>query len=355
SERGWRRLWVAAVPLALYAAWWLWALKFDQGFATAENVLLTPSYAADSLAAAVAALTGLGIDLTEGIRPPTSPLPIGWGRVLAAVGIGLLVFGVRRTGSSTLLWGAAGLLFTLWIAGAVGYEGTVERSPDLPRFAYPIVIGLVLALAASFEGSVPSRRVLLGVFGLFAFALPANLWQMRDLGAFERTKSASSRAALAMIELERGVVARPGFDQLAVVKLPLPGSVYLDAVDRFGSIAYSAEELGAASEAVRLEADAALSKIVAPRIAPIDPKGLRCGGGGTEIEVPPGEAVLRSTSGGEVSLRRFADEPTIGIGALGPGGAGRIELPLDGASRPWIASVSAGTLEICAVNSAKGS
>ncbi len=345
SERGWRRLWVAAVPLALYAAWWLWALKFDQGFATAENVLLTPSYAADSLAAAVAALTGLGIDLTEGAR--LSPIATGWGRVVAAIGVALAIFGARRTGSpAKMLWGAIGLLSALWIAGALSYGGLFPRLPDADRNAYPVVIGLVLVLAASFQGSTPSRRGLLVILGLVAFALPVNLWLMRERGALVRAESELAQARLAMIELERDAVP-PGFVSGKVGRGPVSAGEYLAAADRFGGLGYSVAEVGAASPPARQQADETLGGIVSPRIVAVDEERLECAGGGSEAEIPPGGAVLRSEEGGTASLRRFADEPTIEAGTLA--------LPLDEASQPWIASISAGTLEICAVNSAKGS
>ena len=59
-----RRLWIALVPLALFAAWWVWALQFDEGNQSAANALLSPVWALDSLAAGAAALTGVGVDLT---------------------------------------------------------------------------------------------------------------------------------------------------------------------------------------------------------------------------------------------------------------------------------------------------
>ena len=61
SRRERRRLWVAIVPLALFAIWWVWAQKYGGRGQSAVNVLLAPSWAADSFAAACAALSGLGV------------------------------------------------------------------------------------------------------------------------------------------------------------------------------------------------------------------------------------------------------------------------------------------------------
>ena len=103
---------------------------------------------------------------------------------------------------------------------------------------------------------------------------------------------------------------------------------------------------------MRQVADETLDSIV-PQISPVEGRKPKCAAERSEAEIPPGGAVLRSESGGAVSLRRFGDEPTIEVGTLAPGSAATIALPDDGASRPWIASIGAGTLEICAVNSAK--
>ncbi len=71
AERGSRRIWRSLIiPLGLYAAWWVWALQFDQTYTIWANLLLTPAWTADSLAAAAAVLTGLGFDFSGGSTTP---------------------------------------------------------------------------------------------------------------------------------------------------------------------------------------------------------------------------------------------------------------------------------------------
>ncbi|MGH2962257.1 MAG: hypothetical protein ACRDL3_08705, partial [Solirubrobacterales bacterium] len=58
-----RRAWIFLIPLALYVAWWLWSLSQPaavEGQAKLSNLLLIPNFVADSLAAVLAAITGLG-------------------------------------------------------------------------------------------------------------------------------------------------------------------------------------------------------------------------------------------------------------------------------------------------------
>ena len=64
--------------------------------------------------------------------------------------------------------------------------------------------------------------------------------------------------------------------------------------------------------------------------------------------------MLRSEKGGKLRLGRFADEPTIEVGDLAPGQAGRLDLPLDTATQSWVASLEPpGELQICSLESAK--
>ncbi len=342
------RLWVAIVPLGLFAAWWVWALKFDGGGQSAVNALLTPTWAADSLAAACASLSGLGIDLTG--SPNLWNIDLGWGRIVAVAAIVLAVVGINRRGWTPLLWGALVFLLALWFAQALAYssETFAKRTPDLDRYAYPVAIGVLLVLAASFHGAVASRRTLLVIAGLLAFALPVNLWQLRERGAAIREESELVRARLAIVDLERDLV-----DPNQLVAGPeggivqKPAGAYLASADRFGSLGFSAAELAAASEEARGVADETSQGILGLALTPVEGGGLTCEGGSAEVVVPTGESVLRADEGGAVKLRRFADTPTVEVGALRPDQAASLTLPDDAAPQPWIASIDTGTLEVC--------
>lgn len=332
AEGGWRRLWIAALPLALYGVWWIWALKFDQGFTTAANVLLTPTYAADSLAAAAAALTGLGIDLSgEELSLPT--VAVGWGRIVAAAAVVAIGIGISRSRPTALFIGVIVFLSALWAAGALSFG--IFRGPDSSRLAYPVAIGLMLLLAASFPAPMQSRRILIGALGLLAFAVPVNAWQMRERGADLRRQSDLVRARLAVIELERAVVPPTYSEGFGI---PVQAARYLAASDRFGGLGFTLTELDSAPSDVRLATDETLGAIVSPRIVAASSKDLRCDSSSDEVELAPGGSIVRSEEGGALSLRRFADGPSIEVGILAAGEAGTVELPLDGAGQPWIAS-----------------
>ena len=339
-----RRLWVPLVPLALYVVWWAWAQQFDAGNQSFANLLIVPVWTLDSLAAGAAALTGVGVDLTR--EPVLWSVALGWGRIVAVALVVVAVLGIRRRGASPLLWAALTFLVVLFVAQALSYSWTAleRRTPDLDRYAYPIAIGIVLVLAASFRSWRPSRTAALAILALAAFALPVNLWMLRERGTQIRTESDLAKARMTAIEIERDVVppdlvatgSQGGF-------VTTRASDYLAAVDRFGSFGYSVPALSAAPEDVRTAADETLGAIVAPQLEPA--RGGSCTGGGP-VELG-GRTLLRSRTGGTVELRRFADTPAVTAGTLAPGQVAAIELPADSASQPWIASIAAGDLQRC--------
>ena len=356
ARRG-RQIWVAGVPLILYGIWWLWALKFEEDSQAAHNFLLSPVWAADSLAAAAAALTGLSIDLSS--EPDLQSIPLGWGRVVAAAAVVLALRGVRRHGASPLLWGATVLLCALWFGEALSHSlaGLTRRTPDLDRYAYPAAIGLVLVLAASFQGWRPSRRALVTMFALVGLALPANLWLMNERGKSIRAESDLARARAGALELGRDIVPDAfvfPFDPANACSrlvcggiIPPSAGAYLGAVDRFGTFGDGIEEFANASEEQRQVADRSLGSIAAPKATAVDVGNLRCGRPASEVPLPPGGAIVRAGSDGPLTLRRFAATPTVTAGRLRAGQPATLVLPVDAAARPWIASVRSGDLEIC--------
>lgn len=72
------RIWIAAVPLVLYAAWWL---GYHQPSMARQNLTAVPAYGADLAASAVGGLLGLSLDWgrallvagDSGPRPPAHP------------------------------------------------------------------------------------------------------------------------------------------------------------------------------------------------------------------------------------------------------------------------------------------
>jgi hypothetical protein len=336
------RLWVAVVPLLVYAAWWLWALKFDEGLTTASNVLVIPAFTVELLGAAAAAATGLGIDFSD---VEIAVVDSSWAPVLVVTVVALVAAAVRRRGASPVLWAA--LVFLLAFAASTALAFGPLRLPTSARYLFSGAVGLLIVIAAAFRGSRPDPRALAALFVIAAFALPANIWMLQERGKRMRSLSAQTDATLAMIELQRTAV---GPDFRVGIRVPIAADDYLAAVDRFGSPAPDAGELATEAPSVRMTADETLAAILAPRLRPL-PRSTICVGasdGSTELTVPAGGAVLLSDQGGSVRLRRFAQDPAIPVGSLAPGSPAVLELPADDSDVPWLASIGGGAeLSLC--------
>ncbi|MGH2961848.1 MAG: hypothetical protein ACRDL3_06615, partial [Solirubrobacterales bacterium] len=355
----WRRAWIFAVPLALYAVWWVWAAgsaASSRGQTKLSNLLLVPNYVADAAAAGFAALTGLGYDFTAS----PDEIPLGWGYVIAVAAVVALAIRVTRRTAPVSLWVALAIVLTSWVLGALAFNAL--RLPAADRFIYMGTVGILLVGTAAATGIRFSRFALVALFAVCAMSLATNLALLRDRGAAFRSSSLETRAEIAMVALARAHVD-PAFDVRAVIpsKLGLTTSTgdYLRILDGFGSPGFTIPELEREPEAVREYADRVLAgalELRAERSAGPRP-GDRCRvvraatpAGTVDLELPPGGARLRARdgSGGAIALGRFADTPAAEGGRLDSRAWAALRIPVDVSQAPWTASVS-GTraVEVC--------
>ncbi len=369
----WRRLWVALVPIALYAAWFLWARKFDQTQVTAEGVSGVFSGMADQLAAICAAITGLFrvsgnselANLIE-IRPE-------WGYPLALVLGGLVALHLRRAPRSIRFWTVAGLLVAYLALVAIGLDEA--RAPNASRYVYMGgVLGLLLLaeLARDIRWTTVAGLLAAVFLGL---SLLANAAELRAGGRLFEAEGATNRATLAALELARDRVdpELPVEDASTTHSHPdmlFSASAWFGAADEFGSPAYDDAELAVAGEQAREAADAELVRMLgiaaapatgAPPSAaqgrplrPISASGghasarggclsLRPDSGAMasfDFELPPGGFAYRVPSRAEVqvALARFGSAYASQLPAM-RGGA-EVAIPADGSTVPWRAQLT---------------
>ena len=342
SEGERRRLWIPVLPILAYTAWWLWALQFDEGLADATNLLIAPQYAADSAAAAIAALSGLGLDLDLEASANLSTVALGWGRVLAIVVAVGIVVGLRRRAPDGVWWATLTFLVVLWLASSLTYGPL--RVPDATRYTYPVAIGLVLLVAASFRGRSPQGVALRVLLGLTVVSLSCNLWLLRERGTQLRAASATTEVSLAMVELTRADVPLSSSES---IRVPVRALDYLRSVDRFGSLATPLAEVPDLSPLLRRQADKTLGVILAPMAEPVATETPCRGPSSQATELPPGSFVLEPTADSVLMLRRFADEPEIDAGPVNAGRPYLLRLPPDESDLPWIASAPGAELISC--------
>ena len=347
----WRRAWIFLVPIGLYVLWYfagprIHGLLFltDNGF-EAKNLLLIPSFVGQAAAAVAAAVSGLSYDFNE---PGTGDITYSiWGVVLATAAAVALAVRMRRGRVPRSLWAAIATLVAYWASTAVvsGREG-LGATPQAGRYVYAAAVLALLVAVEALRDRPLSRRAIGIVLCASAFALAGNIALLRGAAPSLRAYASSFRSQLTAIEVARRHVAPDFGPQTGYARFAIPegAGVYLSAVDRNGSFAYSVPELLDQPEGDREGADATVA--AAERIGLAPARTERPSGdcqtlapGGTATLGPPG-VVLRSGTQATVTIGRFADSPTVELRDLPAGRPYTLRLPVDESTQPWRVAVS---------------
>jgi hypothetical protein len=256
----WARAWIVVVPATLFAAWWLWARQFDQDTSLAlANVWLLPSFSLQSLAVVLAAMTGLSATLSgEGLNP-TIEIDAGWGRVLAVAALAGMAVRLARGRLPRGFWVALTALLTFWALIALSFGP--DRIPEESRYILPGAVLVTLVAGQALAGIRIPTPAAVAVLAVTLLAIATGIRQLHDGGLFLRDYSDRARATLAGIEAAPD--ADPGYEpradpELADIvpsQLPVQLGPYLDAVERFGSPAFTRGELQSEPAEIREIAD----------------------------------------------------------------------------------------------------
>jgi hypothetical protein len=342
------RLYVALVPLALYAIWWLGWGHTAESSLSLDNILTSPGYVFDAVSQVIASLLGLATPLTgDGVQP----VGLDWGRILLVIAVGLAVWRLRRLG---------GVPRALWIPLAIGgafwfltaFNENPLRAPTSGRYQYPGGVFVLLIAAELLRGVWVGRRALAGAAVVTGVAVFSGLVFLHQGYRSLRSASETQRAQLAAVEIARQTVA-PGLTLMSGFN-PIEAGAYLSAADAFGSPAYTQVELVSSPDSAHTVADKVLVEALPIELAPASrvspgaaagrgPVGRRCRtvkaspAAGTGSLLRPGEFTLkaRAATGAEVLLGRFSDGLPVDLGTLRPGPGGSLTIPADRSTRPW--------------------
>jgi hypothetical protein len=340
-----RRAWIVIAPLVLYAAWWVWSARFDQGETELSNIVDAPKTAFDSIAVSLGALTGTNSPIPASFGTDLTTL----GKVLAIIGLVALVVRIARGGLPRTIWVWLAVAGTYWALLAIA-----ARSPQSTRYLLVSAV-LVLLIAADCFRRPLSNRVGAALVVVALLPLPANIDAMmtgKDENVL-RTDIAKTRAELAMVELAGRrvdpayvVSADPRVAELGGgLYLGIPAGAILDAAEQNGSIAYSLDELAEQPEEIRAIADAALVGAIPVELEPSHSPGagLTCrttkprGKRPAVVPLGTGFNLVRVSGPGTplIGVRRFATSgPGVPIARLRPGGWAALKLPQDG-EKDW--------------------
>ena len=141
-----RRAWIFLIPAALYAAWWIWARKFDQeqsAISTSTTSTLIPKTTFYALAAVLGALTGTNpvIPATYTTVSPGSarrwPCSRRWRSPPAP----------ERRSIPRTLWAWLAVLLFYWVT-----MGAAARPPEGSRYLFFGAVGVLLVAAEAIAG-----------------------------------------------------------------------------------------------------------------------------------------------------------------------------------------------------------
>jgi hypothetical protein len=354
-----RRAWIFVIPGALYAAWWLWARKFDQEQSALDptNVSLIAETTFDAAAAVFGSLTGTNLVLAANYNTE-----ITWfGKALAVLAALALLARLRLGAIPRTLWAWTAVLLFYWVT-----MGAAERPPQGSRYIFFGAVGVLLVAAEAFSGRV-GKRIKAAVVVLVLLALPANIAQLRS-GHEDDTlhrDAEVSRTEFAMLELagdrvDPAYVVSSDANVSAVgggLFIGIPAGAYLRSVERNGSPAYSLEELREQPEELRRIADIALAGAIGLRPGAIrrPPAAGRCpifapasGSNSASFPLQPGQTLFGPAGAQPVTvgLRRFADGESGVLEEIPPGDWRSLEIGADAATEPWRALIDA-PMRVC--------
>jgi MFS family permease len=348
---GWRRAYVVAVPLALYALWYLGWGHDAENHLSLHNVLVSPRYVAEGLAASVGSLLALATIFDEAVGRST------WGYVALALLVALAIYArARGRRFSPGLWPVLAAAATFWFLA--GFNAIPGREAWSSRYLYVGALFVLLVAAELLRGVRPGRRALLAGGAVTLVAVGFNLVPLREGRDFFKAQTVLTRADLGAIEIAAGSV-EPGFrlpPEIAGTSFlnEIEAGEYLTAVREYGSPAYTAAELADAPEAGRKQADLVLANALPLSIEASAQAGSgaagRCvevpGGGPAAPPLPlrPGVTTVEFAPGGPgtIRLRRFArtEYPLVSEG-IAAGSTTRLNVPPDRSSRPWLLQAEA--------------
>jgi hypothetical protein len=359
GRRRWRDAWIVAAPLALYGLWWL----PYQDAPLSGTLIDVPGGVADSAAASISALAGLGGDTVPG-EPGTL---LTWGRPLAVLAAVVFIWRVVRVGRvPARVLALLTVLLSFWIATELS-RGDLS-TPYESRYLYVGGLFIVLIAVELARGVSPSWRAGLVLAAAAFAATVSNVGILRDGGEFVRREGQITRAVLGAVEVSRALVkpgevvsSLPGYPFLTV-----SAGSYFAAAQHDGTPAATPAELATQPWYARIEADRELIGIqrLAPRRATDDlpplvtrPTADDFAGGRLvrrracltlvaagradspaahlQVSIPPGGLLLKADEGpAEASVRRLADsfQP---VGHLASSAPATLRIRPDRLTQPW--------------------
>jgi hypothetical protein len=343
-----RRAFVVAIPVALFALWWLGWGREAENNVSFDNLVDSPVYVIKGVASSLASLLGLAG------ASDTSLTTQDWRWPVLAIALVLAAWRIHRLrGGGRWLWATLAIVLSFWFLAAVNAD--LFRDPEDGRYQVVGAILILLVAAELLRGIRVSTRAVIVAGAVAVAATASNISSLHH--GWERFAPGLEvgRASVTALEISADSVP-PNFTILVNVD----AQSYLSAVEAHGSPAYTQQQLAEAPEVARAEADKTMAAALGLRLTrePASAAAIasRCerialGADPAIIELPPDGAVLRASPGSEaqVALRRYASESLpVGLGTVSAGSAESLAVPADRSSEPWeLGLTGSGKVAVC--------
>ena len=328
AGRRYRSLWVPAVPLGIYAVWWL---GYGRGTShiTADSASQAAEWATNTAAAAAGSLVGLTID---------------WGRVLLVLLVAaLIIHVVRQQRGTPRLAGLIVAAVSFW--GLSGVLRSLTVDPSTSRYLTLGSIVILLVVVELLRGVPLTARALVAGGLLVVFAGLCSLPALRGYAKEQRVWSGLVEAELGAVQL-RGPGGPRTFPVDQTYAPQLQAGPFLDAIrDEGSSPADTPSELAHAFNAERRQADRVLQSIAlitAPATGTAPGNCVRLTASPVERTVPAGGLVLDGRGHAAVQMRRFADDIVNPVTRVTVAGPTVLRFAPDRSPVPYRVRVSAG-------------
>lgn len=349
GERGPRRAYLLALPLLLYGAWYLGWGRDAESHLSLHNVLVSPRFVWEGVVASVDSLLALATIAGEVVGRSK------WAIAVLLAALALIVHGQRRRpGFAPGLWPVLAAAASFWFLAAFNY--IPGREAYSSRYIYVGCV-FVLLIAANLVKDVRFGRPALLTGGVVTLVVVGfNLVPLREGRDFLREQTALTRADLAALEISRDSVD-PAFALTPEVAgssylVNVSAGQYLEAVDEYGSPAYTPAELASAPADARAQVDVllahALPLAIELDVAPPRRRGGRCRtlagrSGESSLSLAPGTTWIQLPPGGSgtIRLRRFASGEHPLEAEVEGGTTALLRIPRDRLTRPWRLGVEA--------------
>lgn len=350
------RVWIVAVPAAIYAIWWLGWGHTAPSAVSVDNAVGAPEYVFEAFRLNVGVLTGaFDINGDTGLTIM---------RLLAVVLIaftGGWLYRKRRLPKPLLVAAAVALAF--W--GLAALNQIPGRGFSASRYMLPGAVFVLMMLAGALDGYRVRLRYVGAVAAVSVVAIVTNIQAMSSgYDIFFKPLSDKGTAAVTALEIARlgdepETYVGVNFDDSALID----SRRYYDAEAKYGSPAWDSEDIEAATDKARQKIDRTLIGALpitgtvetgkgstgACKVTVATPKGsesLPLPGAGRRFAVRPRNDVF-------IAMQRYGDEGVLTLLTAPAGRTTLMSVPRDNSSRPWRVGFSGtGRVLLCKVRKA---